>query len=141
MKKLIIEIPLTVWHRCNFQIKEEDINESDHMGNERILHHANLVRYNFFESLNLLPPDEEHGFIIVNHSIVYKSEGFLGDTVVCEAGVTNPTECSFDLIFHFIKSSAQKTLAVVRSGLVYFDYQNRKIRHLPDKYLSLFPTP
>jgi acyl-CoA thioesterase FadM len=135
MNKVKIEIPAAVLFRTEFQIKEEDINEADHMGNERILHHANLIRYDFFTTINVLP-EKDHGLIIASHSIQYKSEGFSGDTILCEISVSNLTECTFDLVMHFIKQSTNKTLAVVRSGIVYFDYQNRKIRHLPSYYKS-----
>jgi acyl-CoA thioester hydrolase len=135
MEKIKIEIPTKVLFITEFKISTEDINEADHMGNERILHHANLVRYDFFEAMKL-SPENEHGLIIASHSIQYRSEGFLGDTIICEISAGNLTECTFDLYMHFIKSSTQKTLAAVRSGMVYFNYQHRKIRHLPQAFVT-----
>jgi acyl-CoA thioester hydrolase len=137
MEKIKIELPHIVLFRTEFNIAPDDINEAGHMGNERILHHANWIRYECFTSINVMP-EPGHGLIVANHSIQYRCEGFLNDTISCEVGVGNQTECSFDLFTHFVKNPSGKTLAVVRSGLIYFDYQYRKIRHLPKVYGKIF---
>lgn len=141
MQRVEIEIPEKILFTHHFTISEKDINIANHMGNERILFIANDLRVLMFEHLNLLLHDAEngHGTIVANHTINYRKEGFLGDEITCHAGVTNVTECSFDLIFNFIKSDG-KTLIVLRSGCVYYEYQQRKIRPLPDSYLKVFGT-
>lgn len=136
MEKVHIRIPEKVQYSTQFRIAPDDINEANHMGNERILLHANRIRYEFFHAVNILP-EAGHGLIIANHGIQYRSEGFSGDTIHVEVSTAQPTECSFDLVMHFIKSDG-KSLAVLRSGLIYFDYGQRKIRPMPDVFRTLF---
>ena len=111
MERVQINIPEKILYQQHFKIVEADINDVNHMGNERVL-------------------------VFVN-SINYKNEGFLGDEIVCHVGVNNITECSFDLISHFIKSNST-TLAIVRTGIVYYDYEKRKIKALPQSFITAF---
>ncbi len=139
MQRIKIELPDQILYIDSFEILAEDINEAKHMGNERILVFANDIRKRFYAHLQLKEGDWEngHGTIVVNHAINYKNEGFAGDKITCQVGVTNVTECSFDLVLHFIKNQ-EKTLAVLRTGKVYFDYNERKIRPLPQAFLQAF---
>jgi len=128
MERVKIHLPERFLYTHQFSIEPEDINEAHHMGNERILVYANRVREQMFQHLNLKLNDEKngHGTIVANHSIHYKNEGFLDDVIICNAGVSTITECSFDLIFQFVKQDG-KVLALVRTGCVYYEYSQRKI--------------
>lgn len=140
MTRIDITVPDKILFETHFFIKEEDINFANHMGNERILVFANTVRTNFYKHLDLLEGDwaNGHGTIVANHSVKYITEGFLDDEIICKVGVNELTTCSFDMVMHFIKKETQKTLALVRSAVVYFDYNERRIRELPQSYLDKF---
>lgn len=139
MQRVVIDIPDKILYSYTFTISQDDINEANHMGNERILVLANEIRGKMFGYLQLQLNDavNGHGTIIANHSIQYKNEGFLGEEITCHTGILNITECSFDLIFQFLKNNG-KTLALLRSGCVYYEYGNRKIRPLPERFLEVF---
>ncbi len=139
MERVRIQLPEKTLYTHHFTITSEDINAADHMGNERILVHANAVRIAFYKHFNLIEGDYEngHGVIVANHTVNYKSEGFLKDEIACEVGINQLTECSFDLVFHFIKNN-EKTLALLRTGCIYYDYNERKIRHLPENFVHTF---
>lgn len=139
MQRVKINLPEHFLFTYQFTIEEIDINEANHMGNERILTFANIIRSKMFEQLGLKLNDETngHGTIIANHCIHYKNEGFLGDEISCNVGVDTITECSFDLVFQFIKNN-EKPLALLRTGCVYYEYEQRKIRHLPESFIQAF---
>lgn len=136
MERVSINVPGKVLFTYGFKIVAEDINIANHMGNERILVYTNIIREACFVSLGLMKYETfEKGTIIANHSIQYKNEGFLDDEITCEVGLQNLTAYSFDIVFHFIKQN-KKTLAMVRTGCVYFNYALREKQHLPDFYQS-----
>lgn len=139
MERVKINLPARFLFSYQFTIEAADINEANHMGNERILVYANSIRAKMFDGLQLKLNDEINGYgtIVANHSIHYKSEGFLGDVITCHAGVNNITECSFDLIFQFLKNN-DRTLALLRTGCVYYEYEQRKIRPLPEDFIHTF---
>lgn len=139
MERVKIDLPEKILFTSYFTIGPEDINEANHMGNERILVFTNAIRSPFFKHLKLTENNFEkmEGTIVANHSIQYASEGFLGDEITCDVGVTNLSECSFDVVFNFKKKNG-KTMATVRSGCVYYDYIARKIRALPENFINTF---
>ena len=53
MERVKIHLPERFLYTHQFLIKQEDINEANHMGNERILVYANRVREQMFQHLNL----------------------------------------------------------------------------------------
>ena len=137
MERVKINLPEKVLFTYTFTIATADINEAQHMGNERILVFTNIVRTAFFKALDFNTYETAaSGTIVANHSIHYKSEGFAGDVITCEVGAQNLTDCSFDIVFHFIKENG-KTLATVRTGCVYYDYVQRKILALPAHYVAV----
>ncbi len=137
MERVLINKPEKILYKQHFKIVEADINEVNHMGNERVLVFVNSIKEGFFRELKLNANAPTEGIIFANHSINYKNEGFLGDEIVCHVSVKNITECSFDLISHFIKSNST-TLAIVRTGIVYYDYEKRKIKPLPESFITAF---
>ncbi|HQV79008.1 MAG TPA: thioesterase family protein [Chitinophagales bacterium] len=139
MQRVQIDFPETTLFTYQFTIVEEDINIANHVGNERILVLANHSREKMFEHLNLKLYDlnELHGIVVANHTINYKSEGFLNDIITCYGSIDTLTECSFDLLFHFKKENG-KTLAMLRTGCIYYDFQTRKIKALPESYNIVF---
>lgn len=139
MQRIKIEIPDKIIHTYSFTVIQEDINMADHVGNERILKFANDAREDFFKQLSFKLNDYENkiGIIVANHCINYKNEGFLNDKIICNIGIDTITECSFDIIFHFIKNN-DKTLALVRTGCVYYDLAAKKIKPLPHIFHATF---
>ncbi|MCB9033745.1 MAG: thioesterase family protein [Chitinophagales bacterium] len=140
MERIQIDIPEKVLFTYTFTIAKQDINFANHMGNEMILVYANTIRPKFFEHLQLEEMDSiaQTGTIVVNHQIVYKSEGFLHDEITCAIGVCNFTSYGFDAVFHFIKKKENKTLAILKTGVVYFDYFNKRVHKLPMAYIEKF---
>ena len=136
MQRVEINPPKKILFSHTFTIVKEDINEADHLGNERILVFANSIRNLMSKhlKLNLLDMEKKIGIIVANHSVNYKSEGFLGDVINCHVGIENISECSFDMIFQFVKENG-RNLAFVRSGCIYFDFMDRKINPLPEQLL------
>ena len=52
MERVKINLPQTTLFSYHFKIEQEDINFANHMGNERILVFANIIRTQFFIHLN-----------------------------------------------------------------------------------------
>lgn len=143
MEKIKINFTEPVLFSNSFYIIEEDINFAGHMGNERILHWANQIRHSFYRHQGVMEIDPKTmiGTIVANHSIVYKSEGFLNDLIRAEVAVNNITSCSYDLIIRFTKKETGQVLALLRSGTVCFNYQTREIAEIPQELLHAITTP
>ncbi|MCO5232031.1 MAG: thioesterase family protein [Chitinophagales bacterium] len=138
MKKEKIVFPEKVLWRTEKVINEQDINFANHMGNERILVWADEIRSQFLNHIgwDLQFATQKTGIIVANHTIVYQSEGFLGDLISIEVGVDYIKECSFDMIIKCYKESASRNLVVIRTGIVCFNYLKREIVGIPNEFIS-----
>lgn len=139
MKRIQIEIPQKILWKSSRKIQQSDINIAAHMGNDRILVWADEIRNDFFVSIGW----EKHewfknvGIIVANHSIAYKSEGFLGEQIDIELSIDNVSECTFDMYIKLKKADSNKDMILLRTGLVCFDYSTRKISELPKEFMSI----
>lgn len=134
MKKEKISFPDKILWSSLRTIAQEDINYAHHMGNERILVWADQIRNEFLKSIGW---DEKYifetaGVIVANHTIVYQSEGFLGDEILIDVGIDFLTEHSFDIVIRTRKKGAERNMIVLRTGIVCFNYAKREIQTIPD---------
>ena len=137
MKKERIIFPdKIIW--SEFQtIKAEDINRAGHMGNERILVWADEIRRRALKNIGWSEDEvSSHGIIVANHTIVYQSEGFLGDEIGIDVGVDFITEFSFDMVLRLKKIGATRNLIMMRTGVVCFDYEKREVAKIPLQIFS-----
>lgn len=134
MKKEKIVFPEKILWSGSRIIEKEDINYAHHMGNERILVWADQIRNEFLRSIGWDEQQfiENAGVIVANHTIVYQSEGFLGDKIIIEVGVDYLTECSFDIVIRTRKEGAERNMVILRTGIVCFNYQRREIQTIPE---------
>ncbi|MCO5232772.1 MAG: thioesterase family protein [Chitinophagales bacterium] len=138
MKKEKIFFPETTLWRTRKVIAEQDINFAQHMGNERILVWADEIRTQFLTHIgwDIQCASDKIGIIVANHTIVYQSEGFLGDEILIEVGIDYLKECSFDMIIRCRKEGAQKNMVIIRTGIVCFNYEQREIVRVPNQFIE-----
>lgn len=138
MKKEKIVFPEKVLWSTSRSIEKEDINYAHHMGNERILVWADQIRNHFLSSIgwNEKVVLEQAGVIVANHTIVYQSEGFLGDNIKIEVGIDHLTDYSFDIVIRTKKEGAEKNMVILRTGIVCFNYSTREIQTIPEQFFQ-----
>ena len=74
------------------------------------------------------------GIIMTDAIVVYKSESFYGDTLKVEVAVFDCTRTGCDFIFRLSNRETGKEIARGKTGVVFFDYQNRKVVEVPKKF-------
>ncbi len=138
MKKERIDFPEKVLWSSKRVIEEADINIAQHMGNERILVWADEIRQQFLNQIGWSGEATltEFGLIVANHTIVYQSEGFLGDKINIDVAVNELTEFSFDILIRCKKENTTRNMVVMRTGMVCFNYFKREIAPIPSHFLD-----
>jgi acyl-CoA thioesterase FadM len=71
-------------------------------------------------------------------AIVYKSEGFFNQKLICEVGGSDFSRVAFDLYYRFVHVDAEtgergKILAEAKTGMVCFDYSVKKVKSIPHR--------
>jgi len=134
MARVKIDLPDKYIFETEIKVRIGDVNYGGHVGNDAILSIAHDARLQFLSSLDYSELDVEGtSMIMADSAIIYKGESFFGDTLKIEVGVNDIHKLGFDLIYKISNSSTKKDIAHIKTGMICFDYDNRKITALPEK--------
>ena len=134
-----IQEPAKYSFKTQLIVRVSDLNYANHLSNDKILTYVHQARLEFFESLGFSEIDFAGvGTIMADAAIVFKSEGYLNDSLIIEIGVADVGHSSFDLIYKISKEDKRNLLALVKTAIVCFDYSNKKVCPIPNPVLLTF---
>lgn len=138
-----ITIPTSTCFRLKKTVKAEDINYGGHVGNERFLLFAQETRIAF---LNTLGHSETsfgpYGLILAEAHIEYLSELFEGEELTIDLSIASPSRVAFECYYQIntIRDEINIRAAVIRTNMVCFDYQERKVKSIPQEVKNQLST-
>lgn len=139
MAKNKITIPTPVCFTTRIVAKKEDINYGGHVGNERFLLFAQETRMQFLQTLGCSELKfGPYGLILAEAHVEYMSELFLGETIEIHLSITAPTRAAFECYYQIKINREGKMIAAanIRTNMVCFDYNERKVKSIPESLKS-----
>lgn len=134
MARVKIDLPKTLPFKTTMNIRIGDLNYGNHLSNDAVLAFVHEARVQYLKALGYSELDMEGvGLIMADTAIVYKSEGFLGDEIEIQVGAGEVSKVSFDLFYRLIKKDTKQEIALVKTGMVCFDYSSKKVTALPEE--------
>jgi YbgC/YbaW family acyl-CoA thioester hydrolase len=136
MARIKIDLPEKFSFTTSIPVRITDINYGGHVGNDTILSLIHEARMQFLKSYGYEELKfEGAGMIMADAGIEFKNELFYGDVVIASVTITEFSKVSFDIYYKLEKEVAgKKTLvAMAKTGMVCYDYKNKKIVAVPDK--------
>lgn len=133
MARTKITIPEKIIAAFIIPVRITDINYGNHAGNDAlvgIIHEARvqwLIQLGYTE-LNI----EGTGLIMSDLAVEYKNESFYGDQLKVSICIGELTAVSFEL-FYSIVNQENKLIAKAKTGMVCFNYANKKVVTVPEK--------
>lgn len=135
MARIKIDLPEKFVFETEIAIRITDINYGGHLGNDSLLGIVHEARMRFLNHLNYSEMDVEGvGLIMSDVAIQYKLEAFYGDTLNVKIGITDIGKIGFDVIYLF-QNNKQEEVAVVKTGMVCFDYEKRRPLAVPEAFI------
>ncbi len=126
-------MPDKIAFSTQLDIRIDDVNYGGHLSNDRVLSMVHEVRLRFFQSMGYSELDLAGvSTIMADTAIVYQSEGFQGDEINVDVAITDFTRVGFDLFYQLNNLTTGKALAIVKTGIICFDYETRKVCEVPD---------
>ena len=117
-----------------------DINYGGHLGNDSylsIFHDARL-RYLKQFGYSELSIGDNIGLIMSQTHVNFKAEAFYGDRLTIYVRISKIKPIKFTIEYLMINNQVQnKVVATGYTEMVGFDYQNRKIKKLPSKFIQV----
>lgn len=118
------------------KIRVSDLNYGNHLSNDRLLCFAHQARVEWLESLGFSEMNfGGFGIIMTDAAVVYKSEGHLNNELKIEIGISDISRSGFDLYYKITNLSNSKELAMVKTGILCFDYSSKKVCSIPTEAL------
>lgn len=140
MGKTVIELPKKVHFSTELTVRITDLNYGNHLGNHAIaglLHEARVAMLAEY-GLNELNIGNNTSLIQGDLVIVFKNEGHYGHKLLFELSIDEMTNASFDVYYHVKNQALDKTLALAKTRMVCFDYENKKTKGIPESFRNTF---
>lgn len=139
MSRIKIDLPNLFHFKTEIPIRITDINYGGHMGNDSLLSILQEARVQFLKSINATETEFFGAAMIMSDvAIVYKGEGFYGDVLKVEIAIAEITRVSFEMFYKVTEQKSNREIAQAKTGMVCFDYKNRKVVSVPDEFKNLF---
>jgi acyl-CoA thioester hydrolase len=135
MARIEVSLPEKFLFTTEIIVRASDLNYGNHVGHDRILTLMQDARVQFYRSIgfnNELNFEGSIGQVIADVAIQYKSESFLGDSLIIRIGVSDFNKYGFDMYYMVENKGSGKEVARAKIGIVCFDYDIRKIARIPD---------
>lgn len=135
MPRIKIELPADFSFSATIPIRITDINYGGHVGNDTILSLIHEARVQFLNQYNYSEINcGGVGLIMSDVGIEFKNEVFYGDTISVSVKATEFSRITFEIYYKLekVKDGKKILVAAAKTGMVCFDYTNKKIAAIPE---------
>ena len=139
MARLKLDFPEPAIYSTDIQVRVDDINYGGHVGNDRFLTIIHEARLRLFRDLGYKDEGsilDQAGIIVTDAALVYKSEIFLGDKIRIEISIADRNKYGFDFFYRINNLSNNKISAIIKTGVVSFDYSRSKVIQFPEEFFE-----
>lgn len=138
MARVKLLLPETFTFKTVLDVRVTEINYGNHVGNDRmvsLLHEARLrfLRSFGFGEFNIAGL----GLMVTDLMVEFKSESFVGENLQFEVGVNDFNKYGCDFIYRVTCADEGRLVTLAKTGIVFFDYDERKIAKIPKKFTDL----
>jgi len=139
MARIKLELPNTFPFSTEIPVRITDINYGGHLGNDAMLSLIHEARVRLYAHFGFSEANVDGcGTIMTDVAIVYKAEVFHGDVLRFEVGVGDFQRVGCDIMYRATKVGSGELVAEAKTGIVFFDYNSRKVQKVPQKFAAKF---
>lgn len=139
MARIKIELPEQFQFSTDIAVSISDINYGGHLGHDSLISLMHEARVRFLKSRGFSETDiGGFGLIITDLAVIYKAEAFYGEILTIEIGIQDVTKYGWDLVYRVINKKIDKEVARAKTGVVIFDYKQKKVVVIPERFIKDF---
>jgi YbgC/YbaW family acyl-CoA thioester hydrolase len=139
MQRIKISLPEKFSFSTNIKIRITDFNYGGHVGNDSFLSLIHEARQQFLKHFGYSELQLENASLIMTDaSIEFKKELNYGDEVKISVAAADFDKYGFDIFYKIEIISNDKFILAgkVKTGMLCYDYQNKKITEVPGNVKS-----
>jgi len=135
MARITIELPELLPFSTDVQVYQSHINVAGHVDNALMLTLVSEARQRFFNALGYCETRvEDAGIVVADAAIQYLSEAFYGEILRIAMAAHDFNKYGCDLVYRIREVSSGRDVARGKTGIVFYDYDARKIRPIPQPF-------
>lgn len=119
-------------------VEVTDLNYGNHMGNDSLVGIIHRARVHFLHRLGASEHnlgDGSTGILLTDLIVNYREESFLFDKLSVESSIGEMGSKGFRM-FHRITAKEGRLIALAETGIVAFNYRERKVVRIPGIFVS-----
>jgi acyl-CoA thioesterase FadM len=133
--RIKLDLPETFIFTTEMDVQICHINYGGHLGNDSLLALIHEARIRFLESMGYSEMNiEGAGLIMSDAAVVYAAEVFRGDRLTIEIAAHDFSRVGCDLFYRLTSRRLGKEVARAKTGILFFDYEARKVRPIPENF-------
>ena len=137
MPRVKLQEQLDYEFRHDVTVRVTDINYGGHLGNDSLVGLIHEARVHLMRDLGCNEGDlgdQNVGLIMADLAVNFVREGFLFDKLRIDSHIGEITRSSFRIFHRVVKVG--ELIALAETGMIAFNYSDRKIALLPRKFLQ-----
>lgn len=139
MARVQLQLPESLPFSTELRLRSADINYAGHLGNDQLLSLLQEARVRFLAHHGLAEMQMFGlGLVITDVAAIYESEAFAGEVLRIDVGTTDFNTYGCDFVFRVTEASTGRRVARAKTGMVFFDYELRKVQPVPEGFGELF---
>jgi len=139
MARIKLQLPEQFIFKTEIPVRISDINYGNHLSNDAFLTLMHEARMQFLKHYGYTEMNMAGvSLIMADAAIVFKKECFYGDVLMIEITASDFGSRSFDLYYRFTKKVTNELACEAKTGMVCFDYIERKTVEVPEEFRKLF---
>lgn len=139
MARVKLDLPEKFDFSTEIPVRISDINYGGHLGHDSVLSLTHEARVRLLSKYGFTEMDiDGSGLIISDVAIVYKSEAFYGEILKIEIAICDFSKYGCDFVYKITEKETGREIARAKTGIVFFDYKERKVASVPEKFKAIF---
>ena len=139
MARVKLPMPKEFCFKTEIPLRINDINYGGHLGNDSVLTLAHEARLRCMKEVGFSELDcGGAGTIMTDSVIVYKNQGYYGDTLEIQVSVGEFSNLGCDFFYLLKNKENGKEIARVKTGVVFYDYNEGRVVPVPEKFKAVF---
>lgn len=141
MARIQIDYPEHTLFDCRLPVRITDINYGQHLAHDKLISMLHEARAQFFLAFDMAENDVDGvGIILSDLAIRYQAEAFHPQTLRFEIALGDPTKRGCDMLYRVTETESGRVVATAKTGLVFFDYDQKKVAAMPTQFAKLVPN-
>lgn len=137
--RIRLVFPENIIFTSEITVSVADLNYGNHLANDAVLRLVHEARIRWLKSFNMSEINIFGcGLIMADAAIQYRNQAFHGDPLTLQLAIGNIGSAGFSLYCRILHSAKQHDIAIIKTGMVFFDYQKQGVVATPAAFLTLF---